>query len=134
MSKYKFDGSIDGKRVKVIVDTKKGAYFAKPKDFNVDTPHFYKDHGVSGVHQDSEDGKSYRKMIPQLIASGTIHSGKNYVRNRGLDMTLLPMHETADGFYINTTPSGFIVTLPSGIDDQYCLMAFGEWSSWQLKV
>jgi len=82
MSNYEFNGEIDGKQVKVIVKTKKEKkqYFAKPKKFNVNTPHFIEKHNVLEVHADFADGNYFRVMQPSLIGRGTYNSGKNFTR------------------------------------------------------
>lgn len=139
----KFNGIIDGKKVKIIVKLKKGhkkQVFAKPnlkkekkEEFNVDTVHFVKYHNVWSIHQDYSDEEFYREMQPQIIASGTFHAIKNYVRNSGLDIALLPTQETANGFTIDTNPSGVWVTFPSGVADQQYFWGLGKWSEWKKK-
>ena len=72
MPTVKFDGKINGKPVKVIVIDKgwKTMYFAKPKNLDVETPHFeQKVNGTLEVHVDSADDKSYRVMSVNAIYS-----------------------------------------------------------------
>jgi hypothetical protein len=134
LSIYTFDGKINGKPVKVIVINKgwKQAWFAKPKSFDVNTPHFEQEvNGKLELHEDSADGKSFRVMNVVTIYSGSLNSGITFAENKGRDMAILPMCETSDGFTINTNLSGSSVTVPSG--QHYCLMAYGKYGPWQLK-
>jgi len=131
----KIDGIIDGSRVKVIFDeknTKRKQWFAKPKEFDIDTLHFEEYHGVLSVHQDSADGLNCRAMSPRTICSGSYVAGRTFCekKDQGLELAVLPMQPTADGFAIDNTASGSYVSLPS---DGWCLMAFGIWGSWQPK-
>lgn len=132
--KKTFDGTFDGGRVKVIVKKKKDGedmVFAKPKDEDVITLDFRENKGILSVHQDSADGRYYRRMEnPEFIGSGILSQGENFVHGKGLDVFALPMKETADGFIIDTTPSGVYINLPVG---GYCLMAFGKSDEWQPK-
>jgi hypothetical protein len=125
------DATIDGARIKVILKPNKGQWFAKPKDQDISTPHFYDDGQGLEVHQDSPDGTCYRVMYAESICSGSYPSGKSWVSNKGMDLAVLPMQEQADGFSISTTPSGSSLWLPA---DSYCLMAVGRWSEWMLKA
>jgi hypothetical protein len=45
-------------------------------------------------------------------------------------MVFLPMRDTLNGFIMDTTESGFRVTLPTS---GYCLMVFGKISEWKEK-
>jgi len=132
MPTKKCNGTIDGKPVKVIVKDNglKIAYFAKPKKYDVTTPHF--EQPVSGsitVHQHSPDCKQFRVMISSEIYSGSFTSGTTFASNNGKDMAVLPMKETANGFAINFSSSGSKVTITSG--EQWVLMAYGKWGEWR---
>ena len=129
MPTIKFDGKINGKPVKVIVVDKgwKKMYFAKPKKFDVNTPHFEQAvNGTLEVHLDSAGGQSFRVMNVNAI-----YSRSTYAENEGMDMAVLPMNQTANGFAINTSLSGSYVSIPSG--SQWCLMALGTFGPWQPK-
>ena len=70
MSENKFNGEINSKRVKVIVRDNgyKTQWFAKPKDFDLNTPHFeQKIGGTLEAHEDSADGKSFRVLTINAI-------------------------------------------------------------------
>jgi hypothetical protein len=130
----RFDGKIDGKDVKVIVRTRetKTIFFAKPKEFDVNTPHFEVSvEGDMTLHEDSADGNSFRVMDVASIYSGSLRIGNTFAMNKGMDMAVLPMNETANGFAINVTDAGANVQIPFG--DEWCLMAYGKWGDWQLK-
>jgi hypothetical protein len=134
VTEKKFNGKINNKPVKVIVKNKgyKKEWFAKPKDFNINTPHFeQKISGTLEVHEDSADGKSFRVMTVNNVYSGSFYSGSTFVANKGMDIAVLPMIETANGFAINTSSSGCLVMIPSG--NEWCLMAFGIYGPWQPK-
>lgn len=134
MSPEKFDGKIDGKPVKVIVVDKgyRKMWFAKPKEFDVDTPHFEQDvNGTLEVHLDSANGESFRVMSVNTIYSGSVNSGSTFAENKGMDMAVLPMNPTANGFAINTSENGSSVRIPDG--SEWCLMAFGSFGPWQAK-
>jgi hypothetical protein len=134
MVESEFDGEINGKRVKVIVRDKgsKTWYFAKPKDFDVNTPHFEVTvDGKLDVHEDSADGNSFRTMIVNGIYSGSFYAGSTFASNKGMDIAVLPMNKTADGFAINTSKNGADVNIPFG--NEWCLMALGTYSPWQPK-
>jgi len=134
MPKTKFDGEINGKPVKVIVVDKgwKMMYFAKPKNFDVDTPHFEQAvNSTLEVHMDSADNQSFRVMNVNKIYSGSFYSGSTFAVNNGMDIAVLPMNPTANGFAINTSLSGSYIKIPSG--KQWCLMALGSFGPWQPK-
>jgi hypothetical protein len=130
----KFNGKINGSPVKVIVVDKGWAktYFAKPKDFDINTPHFeVKINNSLEVHEDSADGNSFRVMNVNSIYSGSFYSGSTFAQNKGMDIAILPMNPAATGFAIDTSLSGSYVTIPSG--SQWCLMALGKFGRWQQK-
>ena len=134
MPAKKFNGKIDGKPVKVIVVDKGYAkmWFAKPKEFSVNTPHF--EQTVSGtleVHIDSADGKSFSVMKVDSIYSGSFYSGSTFAENMGMDIALLPMSQEANGFAIDVRESGSYLELSSG--SVWCLMALGSFGPWQRK-
>jgi hypothetical protein len=134
MSPEKFDGKIDGKPVKVIVKENgyKRQWFAKPKSFDIATPHFeQKVNGTLEVHLDSPDGKSFRIMNIKAIYSGSFYSGSTFADSKGMDIAVLPMNPTANGFAINTSESGSYVRIPQA--KEWCLMALGSFSPWQAK-
>jgi hypothetical protein len=134
MPSKKFDGTIDGKPVKVIVVDKgyKKMWFAKPKKRDLNTPHFeQKVNGTLEVHMDSADGKSFSVMSVDSIYSGSFYSGSTFAENKGLDIALLPMSEEANGFAIDVRKSGSYIEIPSG--SVWCLMALGSIGSWQRK-
>ena len=133
MKENKFDGSIESGAVKVIVrENSKGLqYFAKPKNHDVITPHFYDYSGNFSVHQDSADDSHFRQMEVRYIASGMLTSGQNFIANRGLDLAVLPTRQTASGFRIDLNMSGTKVSVPS--DSQHFLMAMGNWMDWRKK-
>ena len=123
---------INGKPVKYIIVDKgwKKAYFAKPKRYDVETPHFeQKTNGTLQVHQHSLDCKLFRVMTVSEIYSGSLNSGSSFVHNKGLDMALLPMNETANGFTLDFSSSGSSVTVTSG--SQWVLMAFGKYGEYR---
>ena len=134
MNTKKFNGEINGKPVKVIVVDKgwKKMWFAKPKDFDVDTPHFeQKVNGTLQAHMDSADGNSVRVMSVAAIYSGSFQTGSTFAQNTGRDIMLLPMNPSASGFAIDTSLSGSYVKMSK--DDEWCLMAVGSLSPWQAK-
>jgi hypothetical protein len=134
MPEIKFNGKIDGKPVKVIVKDKgyKMMWFAKPKGFDVDTPHFeQKVGGTLEVHMDSADGNSFRVMNVNAIYSGSFYAGSTFASNKGMDIVVLPMNPTANGFAIDTRGSGSYIQIPT--DNEWCLMAFGTFSPWKQK-
>ena len=135
MPTQKFNGEIDGRLVKVIVKDKgyKKMWFAKPKNFDIETPHFEQQvDGTLEVHQDSADGKSFRVMKVDNIQSGSFSSGSTFASNEGLDLVVLPMNKTADGFAIDTSQSGSSITIPS--ENEWYLMGFGSFGPWQQKT
>jgi hypothetical protein len=134
MPTKKFDGMIDGKPVKVIVVDKgyTKMWFAKPKKFNVNTPHFeQRVNGTLEVHADSADGKSFSVMNVDSIYSGSFHSGSTFAENNGKNIPLLPMSQEANGFAIDVRGSGSYLELPSG--SVWCLMTLGSFGPWQEK-
>lgn len=134
VSKFEFDGKINGKPVKVIVKDKgyKKMWFAKPKNFDINTPHFEQEiNGTLEVHFDSPDGQSFSVMTANAVYSGSFYSGSTFAKNQGMDMAVLPMNPTANGFAIDTTLSGSYIKLSS--DKEWCLMAFGTRGPWQPK-
>jgi hypothetical protein len=107
-------------------------YFAKPKEFGISTPHFeVSAKGEIVLHEDSADGLSFRAMGVVDIYSGSFRVGNTFAANKGMDMAVLPMNETANGFAINVSDAGVRVHIPS--EDEWCLMAYGKWGPWQLK-
>lgn len=135
MSAKKFNGKINGKPVKVIVVDKgyKKMWFAKPKNLDVNTPHFIQDiGGTLEVHEDSANGESFRVMSVDSILSGSFQSGSTFASNQGKDMVILPMSQEADGFAIRTSYSGSSISLPS--ESQWCLMGIGSFGTWQRKT
>jgi len=133
MSTEKFNGKIDGKPVKMIVMDRgyKKQWFAKPKNHDVDTPHFVEIGGTLEVHEDSANGKSYRVMSVDTIVSGSFQSGSTFASNHGKNMVILPMSQEANGFAIDTSYSGSSISLPSG--SLWCLMGVGSFGAWQPK-
>lgn len=131
MPPKKCDGTINGKPVKVIITDNglKKAYFAKPKNYDVRTPHFEQVSGSITVHEHSPDCKQYRTMMSSEIISGSFASGTTFASNNGKEMAVLPMSETANGFALDFSPSGSNVTVTSG--SQWVLMALGTWSEWR---
>ena len=127
----KCDGQINGKPVKVILTDNgfKKAYFAKPKHYDVKTPHFEQTSGSITVHQHSPDLKQFRVMTSSEIYTGSFTSGTTFAGNQGKDMAVLPMSETANGFKLYFSPSGSNITITSG--SQWVLMAFGTWGEWR---
>ncbi len=135
MPQEKFDGEIDGKPVKVIVKDSgyKKQWFAKPKNFDVATPHFeQKINGTLEVHLDSPDDKSFRVMTVNAIYSGSFYFGDTFADSKGMDVAVLPMNSTANGFAINTSESGSFVKIPQ--PKEWCLMAFGTFGAWLPKL
>lgn len=134
MPTKKCDGKIDSQPVKVILISKgwKKAYFAKPKKgYEVKTPHFEERiDGTIQVHEHSPDCKKFRVMTRAEIYSGSYTSGTTFASNNGMDMAVLPMSETANGFALDFSSSGSSVTITSG--SQWVLMAFGKWGEWQV--
>jgi len=133
--KKEFNGKINEKHVKVIVRAKetKTMYFAKPKELDVNTPHFevsVVDDKIT-LHEDSADGNSFRVMDVSEIYSGSFRVGTTFAVSRGMDMAALPMNETANGFAINVSHAGAYIQIPHG--DEWCLMAYGKWGVWQTK-
>ena len=131
MPTEKCNGEINGKPVKVILTDNgfKKAYFAKPKNFDVETPHFEVTSGSIIVHQHSPDCKQFRVMSSSEVYSGSFTSGTTFASNNGKDMALLPMKGTANGFALDFSSSGSYVTVTSG--SQWVLMAFGNWGEWR---
>jgi len=131
--KTELDGIRDGCPVKLIFkdDGKRKQWFEAPKDFPIDTLHFWEEAGVLRVHQDSADRHQKREMeLAYPIASGSYPIGRSFCESKNLDLALLPMQPEANGYRIDDAPSGSIVTMPK---DAYCLMAFGQWSPWAPK-
>ena len=129
-----FDGKIDGKPVKVIIKNKgyRNEWFAKPKNFDVDTPHFLKNvGGTLEVHQDSADGNSYRVLAVNDIYSGSISSGSTFASNKDMDMVVLPMNKSADGFAIDTRYSGSLIEVLN--EEEWILMGLGNFGPWLPK-
>lgn len=131
MPTKKCNGEINGKPVKVILTDNgfKKAYFAKPKHYDVETPHFEQISGTITVHQHNPDCKQFRVMISSEIFGGSFNSGTTFASNNGKDMAVLPMKETANGFALDFNSSGSYVTVTSG--SQWVLMAFGKWGEWR---
>jgi len=75
----KCDITINGKPVKVILTDNglKKAYFAKPKNYDVETPHFEEISGSIKVHEHSPDCQQFRVMTSSEIYSGSFRIG-NY--------------------------------------------------------
>jgi len=136
MNKKLFDGYMKDKPVKVIVKDKgnKGKHWmAKPKNRNLDTPHFKEFNGKLEVHQDSADGTLYRKMDNITTMGSTVVTTvtAEILKNSGLDIAILPMEETSDGFIVNTSASGAYVEFPK--PNQQILFAQGKWGEWKEK-
>ncbi len=134
MPKSEFNGKIDGKHVKTIVkyvDGREPEVFAKPKNSDVNTPHFYNFEGNIEIHQDSADNRFFRKMDLVKVASGSLSSGITFVANEGLDLAMLPVKESADGFSLDTNGSGCVVSFPHG--SEHVVMGYGNWTNWTLK-
>ena len=134
MSKKKFNGEINGKPVKMIVSEKEGfkkQWFAKPKNDDVDTPHFVEYHGTLQVHEDSANGESFRAMDVNLVYSGSFETGSTFASNHGMDMVILPMSEEANGFAINTSYSGSAISVTS--NKVWCLIGIGTFGAWLPK-
>ena len=133
MPRNKFNGKIGGKPVKVIVIDKgwKKTYFAKPKDSDVDTPHFDVINNFLQVHEDSANGEYFRSMNINTLYSGSFYIGGTFAHNRGMDSVVLPMNPTAHGFTVDISPNGKTVSIPSG--SEWCLMAFGTFGTWKTK-
>ena len=132
MPAKKCDGTINGKSVKVILTNRgwKKDYFAKPKDYNVKTPHFeVKTNGSIDVHEHSPNLEYFRVMAVSEVYSGSFSSGRTFAPNNGMDLAVLPMNETANGFALDFSSSGSTVTVTSG--SQWVLMGLGKWGEWQ---
>jgi hypothetical protein len=131
MPTKKCDISIDGKPVKVILTDNglKKAYFAKPKNYDVKTPHFEQTSGSITVHEHSPDCKQFRVMTSSEIYSGSFTSGTTFASNNGKDLAVLPMKDNANGCALDFSSSGSYVTVTSG--SQWVLMAFGKWEEWR---
>jgi hypothetical protein len=134
MSKEEFDGQIDGKKVKTIVKTNdKGEtmYFAKPKNMDTVTPDFRKYGGTMSVHQDSPDGNFYRLMENIAFIGSTFYpQALTFAQSQGMDLAVLPMKKTANGYVIDTSASGATIQLPA---PDWCLVAIGKWGEWKPK-
>lgn len=135
ISTKKFNGKLDGKSVKVIVIDKgyRKQWFAKPKESDIETPHFVQrvDETLE-VHQDSADGKSFRVMNVDSVVSGSFQSGNTFAANSGMDMLVLPMNEGANGFAIDTSQNGALITYPTD-EKEWCLIGVGTFGTWQPK-
>lgn len=127
------DATINGKPVKVMLVDKgwKKMYFAKPKKgHEVETPHFEQiTSGSIEVHQHSSDCKQFRVMSSSEIYSGSFSSGTSFVQNKGMDIAVLPMYETANGIALDFSSSGSYVNVSSG--SQWVIYALGKWGEWQ---
>jgi len=133
MPREEIDGTINGINVKVIIKSRQ--WFAKPNNHNPsgycpNCPHFHDNHGILEIHEDSPDGRYFRKMYPEIICSGSYASGSTWVKNSGKELALLPMVISGNGFRITATPSGSILELSA---DSYCAMAVGRFGDWILK-
>lgn len=132
MPTEKCNATINGKPVKVILVDKgwKKMYFAKPRNYDVNTPHFeQRTNGSIKVHEHSPDCKQFRVMMSSEIYSGSFSSGTTFVQDRGMDMAVLPMFKTANGIALDFSPSGSNVTITSG--SQWVIYALGKWGEWQ---
>ena len=81
---------------------------------------------------DSADGKFIRVMKIDSIYSGSFNSGSSFAENKGMDMAMLPMNPTANGYAIDTSLSGSYISFSSG--NNWCLMAFGMFEPWKPKI
>ena len=133
MPTKKCNGMINGKSVKLIVVDKgwKQEYFAKPKNKDINVPHFVNAKGTLEVHEDSANDGSFRIMEVDMVYSGSYNVGGTFASNRGMDFVVLPMNSTANGFAINTNSVGIQVSVPCG--NEWCIMAFGTFGPWQPK-
>lgn len=89
-------------------------FFAIPKDKDLNSPHVISVNGTLQVHQDSADGDSFRAIDVSQIGSGSLKIGSTFASNNGVDLVILPIYPTANGFAINTTYVGNQITLPRG--------------------
>ena len=93
--------------------------FAKPKNFDVNTPHFeQKVDGTLEVHEDSACGKSFRVMSVKAIYSSSFYSGSTFAANEGIDMAVLHMNPTAKGFAIDTRCMHNILIIADGTGNE----------------
>lgn len=132
MVEIKFDGKIDDKPVKGIRRaTEDGTtYMAKPKCFNVNTPHIkVSPDGRMEVHEDSYDGSRFRVL--QNYLEGSIDSALTFIGNEGMDMVVFPMYE-ANGFTIDSGLNGSRVLIPTG--NTWCLRIVGKFGPWKPKT
>ena len=127
------DGTIDGKKVKIIVKLKNGIkeWFAKPKNKDIETPHFEERNGVLRVHQYSKDNKQYRIMKqPFNIESKTLADGLIIIPSEN-SVIVVPITIDNTGFCMETQSGQVIISsLVSGA--QY-LVAEGKWDEWKPK-
>jgi len=133
------DGTINGVHVKVIFKSneKKSQWFAKPNNHLEsgscpNCPHFVEYYGELEVHEDSTtDPKLFRKMYPDMIASGSWTSGRNWASNQGRSFVVLPMEVSGNNFAIVNTASGSTMKLNA---DSWCVYGIGVWGPWEEKT
>src|SRR3989344_7152981 len=125
--KEEFDGEIDGIRVKTIVKFTENCkqWLAKPKNRDIETPHFKEKESVLEVHQDSPDNSKYRTMNNiSSIGSVSLPSGLIFLPMQK-DIAVLPMTADNDKYVIKNTISGVNIYL--NFSGDYVLVALGEW-------
>lgn len=69
-------------------------------------------------------------MTVSEIYSGSYDSGTHFAANKEMDIAVLPMGETINGFALDFDPSGSYVTVTSG--SQWVIHALGKWGEWQV--
>jgi hypothetical protein len=107
----------------------KKSYFAKPKNYDVITPHFELTRGKIEVHEHSLDCKQYRVLVSSEVYSGSFNSGTTFIDDKGMGIAVLPMFETLNGMALDFSPSGSYVTVTSG--SQWVIYATGTWGEWK---
>ena len=107
-------------------------YFAKPKDFDINTPHVTVINNTLEVHEDSADGNFFRKMEVDRTLSGSVQVAGTYASNHNMDLVILPMSATPNGFVINTSKAGAQFTSQTN-QKEWVVAAVGKFGEWQPK-
>ena len=133
MGRKKFNGFIDDKEVKAIIQTNfKGEkmFSAKAKNNDIDTPDFRESSFGTNFHQDASGAlKLYRKMDNVSIGSVCLQAGSNFISANNSNLAVLPIEEN-EGFNIKTSPSGVSLDLRK---EGWALVARGEYCEWEEK-
>lgn len=131
-NKKEIDGVIDGKPVKVIIKETphKKQVFAKPKNKDIELPHFETYEGTITVHQDSKDGMMYSVMNCHSVAGTAVGSGTTFAQNNDMDFAFLPVEEQGNNFVLRSGSTATEIRLQKKSKG---LIAYGKWRDWKEK-